>query len=118
MPAIARIAVHQPEVTYLAGLDSAGLENVPPMDDVKGRVSGSKAKMVCKLTGLYTGSAYFAEVDAKGSFRFPYIPVGDYLFCCMSERRVFGLRVVRVVPGSTPTIRVSASDTAGSGSEQ
>src|SRR5579863_2473380 len=71
LPFEASVSVSEPGATYIAGLLFAGIENVAPFDDLKGRFAARPPEGAwCKISGLFVPDNYFTLVLSDGSFVF------------------------------------------------
>lgn len=101
----ASVNVSEPGATYIAGLLFAGIDNVPPFDDLKGRFAARPPEGAwCKVSGLFVPDNYFALVLSDGSFVFRSVHVGKYVLICGTQKEVLALRTVDVRVGRTPEI--------------
>jgi len=103
----ASVNVSEPGATFIAGLLFAGIDNVPPFDDLKGRFTARPPEGAwCKLSGLFVPDNYFALVLSDGSFVFRSVHVGKYVLICGTQKQILTLRAVEVRVGRTPDIVV------------
>jgi hypothetical protein len=105
LPFEATVSVSEPGATYIAGLLFAGIENVAPFEDLKGRFAARPPEGAwCKLSGLFAPDNYFALVLSDGSFVFRSVHAGKYVLICGTQKQVLALRAVDVRVGRTPGI--------------
>ena len=111
LPYESSIAIRQKVTTHLIGLTFAGIENSPPSFDIRGRFAAPPAPGAwCKLSGIYTGNAYFDTIKPGGRFLFPFVPVASYVLLCQHNSDVLTLRRVEMCHGEIEEIVVPAPE--------
>ena len=108
-PFEATVAVDRPSTVYFAGLIFAGINNIPASDKFRGRFAAPPGEGAwCKLSGLFTLSSYFAEVQPNGTFAFLEIPVGSYALVCMRGSTTLDLRIITLRIGGINDVEIKA----------
>jgi len=111
LPYDGTIAVRKGFTAYLIGLTFAGMDNIPPSFDIRGRFTEPPALgSWCKLSGIYTRDAYFDIVKPDGRFLFPFVPVASYVLLCQHNSDVLTLRRVEMCHGEIEEIVVPAPE--------